>query len=303
MGILRLGYVHVREQDMAKARRYYTETLGLSVVHEEGQRLFLKAWDEWDHHHLVLEPGGAGLAKLGFKVASADDLERLEQGLARFGLEPTRMHAGETFAVGEGIRVRLPSGHLMELYADMTHLGTAVGTLNPAPRPRHLVGIGVQRLDHALLTTEDPALMERLFTEVLGFHISHRLVTELGPNGQLIATWLFTTHKSHDIAFIQGPNGKLHHFAYKVLDWDAIRRAGEILSMDEVPIVFGPDIHGNTRGQTIYCFDPSNNRNEIFAGDVETAADWPTVTWTGDEVRHASYIRRTILDDHFTSVT
>ncbi|MBX5466987.1 MAG: VOC family protein [Firmicutes bacterium] len=303
MGILRLGYVHVRAQDLERTRDYYENTLGLSLVRREPGRLFFKGWDEWDHHHLVLEPGGAGIVKFGLKVASPEDLERFEAGLERFGLAPRRMSAGETYAVGEGVRVVLPSGHTMELYHDIEFLGTAVGTLNPPPRPRHWPGVGVSRLDHALLTAEDPALIERLFTEVLGFHVSHRLVTDVGPKGRLVATWLFVTHKSHDLAFIQGQPGKLHHFAYRLLDWDAVRRAGEILSMDDVPVVFGPDVHGLTRGQTIYCLDPAGNRNELFAGDVETAADFPTITWTTDQIRHASYIARFLREHHFSSVT
>ncbi len=300
MGVLRLGYLHVRETDLASARQYYGETLGLTLMNEEPGKLYFKAWDEWDHHHLVLEEGGAGLAKFGFKVSGLDELERLEKGMRNFGLETVRMSKNETLAVGQGVRAVLPSGHIMELYHDIEYAGTAVGTVNPPVRPRHLEGIGVPRLDHALLTTEDPALMERLFTEVLGFRASHRLVTELGDKGDLIATWLFTTHKSHDIAFIKGPSGKLHHFAYRVMDWSAIRHGGEILSMDNVPVAFGPDIHGLTRGQTIYFFDPSGNRNEIFSSDVETAADFPTVTWTREQIGHASYIGREVKESHFS---
>ena len=66
--------------------------------------------------------------------------------------------------------------------------------------------------------------------------------------------------------FIKGPNGKLHHFAYHLEDWSAILRAGDIFSMDDVPIDIGPTRHGITRGTTIYFFDPSGNRNEVFAG-------------------------------------
>jgi hypothetical protein len=36
--------------------------------------------------------------------------------------------------------------------------------------------------------------------------------------------------------------------------------------MDDVPIDIGPTRHGITRGTTIYFFDPSGNRNEVFAG-------------------------------------
>jgi hypothetical protein len=33
--------------------------------------------------------------------------------------------------------------------------------------PRHLVGVGVPRVDHAMITTEDPATLERFYQEVI----------------------------------------------------------------------------------------------------------------------------------------
>ena len=73
---------------------------------------------------------------------------------------------------------------------------------------------------------------------------------------EVIGTWLSCGESPHDLAFIKGPNGKLHHFAYHLEDWSAILRAGDIFSMDDVPIDIGPTRHGITRGTTIYFFDP-----------------------------------------------
>ena len=79
MGVMRLGYVHLRVTDLEEARDHYSNTLGMSVVHEEPGRLHLKCWDEWDHHSLVLEEGGVGLVKLGYKCSSEDDLAEFEK--------------------------------------------------------------------------------------------------------------------------------------------------------------------------------------------------------------------------------
>ena len=76
--VIRLGYVHLRVTDLEEARNHYSNTLGMQVVHEEPGKLYLKCWDEWDHHSLVLEEGGVGLVKLGYKVESSDDLTRYE---------------------------------------------------------------------------------------------------------------------------------------------------------------------------------------------------------------------------------
>ena len=76
--VIRLGYVHLRVTDLEEARNHYSNTLGMEVVHEEPGKLWLKCWDEWDHHSLVLEEGGVGLVKFGYKVENDDDLADFE---------------------------------------------------------------------------------------------------------------------------------------------------------------------------------------------------------------------------------
>ena len=77
---------------------------------------------------------------------------------------------------------------------------------------------------------------------------------------------MFTTNKAHDIAFVKGPDAKLHHAAFDVDSLHDVFKAADILSMYEVPFDVTPTRHGISRGQTIYFFDPSGNRNEAFAG-------------------------------------
>ena len=120
---------------------------------------------------------------------------------------------------------------------------------------------------------------------------------------EVIGTWMSCGESPHDIAFIKGPNGKLHHFAYHLEDWSAILRAGDIFSMDDVPIDIGPTRHGITRGTTIYFFDPAGNRNEVFAGlGYRVQADFPTINWTVDQLAKGIFYHARELNDAFTSV-
>lgn len=301
MGVMRLGYVHIRVTDLEAARRHYVDTLGMYPIASESGKLYLKAWDEYDHHSVVLEEGGVGLVKLGYKCESAADLELFEARSEQFGATTARVHRGENLAVGEGVRITLPSEHVVELYADIEYEGTATGALNPDPYPRDLVGVGVPRVDHALVTCEDPEAVERFFSECLGFKASERVVTDLA-HPELLGSWMFCGNSPHDIAFIKGPNAKLHHFAYLLEDWNAILKAGDRFSMDDVPISTGPTRHGITRGTTIYFFDPSGNRNEVFAGGYQTFADFPTITWTADQLGKGIFYISRELDEQFTSV-
>lgn len=301
MSVMRLGYIHLRVTDLADAKRHYVDTLGMQIVSEEPGKLTLKAWDEWDHHSLVLTETGVGLEKLGYKVSNVDDLARYENRIQAFGCTSERMSKGDNAGVGDGVRFEAPSGHTIEIYSEIEFTDTAVGLLNPDLFPRHLVGVGVPRVDHALLKAEDLPLSERFWQEVMDFRVAERLVTDTSDDADLLGTWMFCQHKTHDIAFVAGENGKLHHFAYKLQDWNAIRHAGAIFSMDDVPVGFGPEIHGLSRGDTIYFWDPSGNRNEVFSGGYETYPDFPTITWTADATdRAVAYISREIADNHFT---
>jgi catechol 2,3-dioxygenase len=301
MPVNRIGYVHARVTDLEEAVGHYSNTLGQTVMVQQDGKAYLKSWDEFDHHSVVLEEGGVGLVKLGFKVHTDDDLADFENRIARFGATSERMSKGENLAVGDGLRVVLPSDHVVEFYTEMEYVGTDTGTLNPDPWCRDTRGAAVHRLDHALIGAEDPALVERFFQECLDFRTSERLITDPG-NPDLIATWMFCGQKAHDLAVIKGENGKLHHWAYWLEDWNEILRAGDIFSMDDVPIDLGPSRHGITRGKTIYFFDPSGNRNEVFTGGYITGADFPTITWTADQANQGiDYITREVRET-FTTV-
>ncbi|MGE3254889.1 catechol 2,3-dioxygenase [Pseudonocardia sp.] len=302
MSVLRLGFVHIRVTDLEEARNHYTNTMGMKVVHEEPGKLHLKCWDEWDHHSLVLEEGGVGLVKLGYKCKSEDDLVEYEKAAQQFGVRTGRVSKGENLTVGDGVAITLPSDQRIELFTDIEYGGTETGALNPDPWPRDQRGIAARWIDHALIPAEDPATVERFFTEVLGFHAAERAITN-PSNPELLGSWLSCGESPHDFAVVKGPNAKLHHFAFFLEDWNAILRAGDIMSMDDVSIDYGPTRHGITRGTTIYFFDPSGNRNEVFAGlGYRTGPDFPTISWTEDQIARGIFYIQRELNDTFMSV-
>jgi catechol 2,3-dioxygenase len=302
MAVTRLGYVHARVTDLAEATKHYSGTLGLRATLEEPGKVYLKGWDEYDHHSVVLEEGGVGMVKMGYKVETSEDLEVYEKRAQQFGCVTERMSKGENPEVGDGVRIVLPSGHVLELYNEMTLLGTEVGTHNPEVFPRHLVGVGVPRIDHCLLTSSDVATTERFFKEVLDFFPTERLATGLEDDAHLIGTWMSTSNTVHDIAFIEGPDNKMHHFAFELEDWAAVGHAGSLFAMDDVSVDVGPTQHGITRGGTIYFFDPSGNRNEVFSGGYTAYRDRPCVTWTVDQLAKGIFYVAREVNERFTSV-
>jgi catechol 2,3 dioxygenase len=303
MAVMRLGYVHIRVTDLEEARNHYSNTLGMRVVAEEPGRLHLKCWDEYDHHSLVIEEGGVGLVKLGYKCETVDDLAAFERRAQQFGVTTGRVTKGENLTVGDGVSIVLPSEQTIELYNEIEYAGTDTGTLNPDPWPRDRRGAGVPWIDHALVPAEDPGTVERFFMECLDFRPSERAITD-PSHPEVLGSWLYCEQSPHDFAVVKGPNGKFHHFAFFLNDWNEILHAGDIFAMDDVSIDYGPTRHGITRGTTIYFFDPAGNRNEVFCGGYRTGPDFPTITWTADQLaKGVFYIQREINDRFLTVFT
>lgn len=298
MGVMRLGRVEIRVLDLEKSIDYYSNVIGLQLMARENTCAYFKAWDEEDHHSLILkEADYPGLEHMAFKVRFEQDLEQFEKALEQYGVRVTRVPKGTRLAEGEAIRCTLPTGQAMELYHEIERVGNGL-KLNPDPIPDNLKGIAPPALDHLLIMGEDVQETTDLFMKVLDFHMSERIVTLEGE--QLLASWLFKTNTPHDIAILKGPNEKIHHFAFSLGCWHDVLHAADCLAKNDVVFDVTPTRHGITRGTTIYFFDPSGNRNEVFSGGYIPHADFTPITWTDDQLGKGIFYHMREVNDRFT---
>ncbi len=281
MGIYRLGHVQVKVPDLELAAAYYTEVVGLRETGRDDNRIYLKAWDEQHHHSVVLQYANRyGVDYVAWKCESFDDLAYFEKKLENYGYHVERLDADMLKACGPGLRFETPSGHQMAIYYGMDRVGNGLSKTNPPPAPADLTGIAPARLDHCLLTAEDVPDMGRFMREVLDFRLTEQVIDS---HGHQLSVFLERSRTPHDIAFVPGTNGGLHHFSFWLDNWNDIGRAADILRMNGVEIEIGPTRHGITRGHTIYFFDPVGNRNEVFSGGYFVDPDFEPITWTEEE--------------------
>ena len=300
MGILRLSHVDITAPDLELAAAYYTQVLGLDISERTEDRIFLKCWDERDHHCLAIRHDTrVGIDRFAFKVEHDDDLALFESRIEAEGRPVQRISAREEVGQGESIRFELPSGHEMELVREVEKVGGWMPLLNPPAIPVGLEGIAPPRIDHMLVHAEEVPEVVRFFCEVLDFRLTEQL---LDGQGHQVIAFVERSAKPHDIAFVQGPNGALHHFAFWLDDWDHVRRAADILAYNGVTIDVGPTRHGLTRGNTIYFFDPLGTRNEVFTGGYRPDPDFPTITWTDENTGRAVFYYEGILNQRFATV-
>jgi catechol 2,3-dioxygenase len=280
-GVLRPGHAQIRVLNLEEDVKFYRDVLGLVEQGRDKQgRVYFKAWDERDHHSVVLRQSDkAGLDLFGFKVINAAALDKLESNLRLHGVKTERVPAGEMLETGERVRFEIPTGHIIELYAEKKDVGNGMSYSNPNPWcPQSEVGIAPTRLDHALLGGGDIDAARDIFINVLGFYLTESVVAEDGKTQ--IAVWLSCSNKTHDIAFVRAPeDGKLHHCSFWLDSWERVLRASDLMSMNNVPVDIGPTRHGITRGATIYAFDRSGNRFETFSGGYISYPDMHPLVW------------------------
>lgn len=300
MGILRLSHVDIKVPDLDLAEAYYTGVMGLEVTERTADRLFLKCWDEEDHHSLAVRyDPRTGLDRFSFKVEHEDDLDALERRVEQYGFGVRRVSRGDEIGQGESIRFETPSGHEMELVHDVEKVGGRLGKLNPGVLPPDMAGIAPPRMDHLLINAEEVPEATRFYMDVLGFRLTEQL---LDADGHQLGTWMERSHSPHDLAVVSGPNGALHHFAFWLDDWDHVRSAADILAFNAIQVDVGPTRHGITRGNTIYFFDPMGTRNEVFTGGYRPDPDFPTITWTEDNIGRAVFYYEGEINDRFVQM-
>ncbi|MGH9246502.1 MAG: catechol 2,3-dioxygenase [Acidimicrobiales bacterium] len=301
MGILRLSHAEIKVPDLELATAYYTEVLGLIETAREPERVFLKGWDEMQHHSVILKHAPHyGLELMAFKVQDRDDLDHYQERIEAAGVATKRFDARQLGpGAGETVRFEAPSAHTVDLVWGMEQVGNLLPLHNPPPEPQGLVGIHPPRIDHIFLMCEDVDGVTEFFQSVLDFRLTEQI---LADDGHQLATFLERTHTAHDLAFVTGPNGAFHHVAFWVDDWNELRRAADICSYNGVRIDAGPTRHGATRGWGLYFFDPAGNRNEVYTGGYWADPDREPITWTEAEMGRAVFYYEGVVDQNFLTV-
>ena len=300
-GVLRPGFIQLRVLDMGEALVHYRDRLGMFEVSTGADgRVYLKGFDEFDRHSVILrEADSAGIDLFAFKVMDDETLRSFTDRLVAQGLTVDEVEPGADPGVGRRIGFTLPSGHRIELYAEMEFSDRGPQVINPNVWPEEPKGMAVTRFDHALLYGPNIADVVTIFTEVLDFKLAER--ADLGDGAQ--AVWLTCSNKAHDIAFVEIPDpGRFHHVAFYLETVNAVVHAGDIMAYYDIPIDIGPTRHGITRGHTIYFFDPSGNRNEVFAGGYTYYPDSPTREWTTDQLGKGIFYYERQLNEAFLAV-
>jgi catechol 2,3-dioxygenase len=236
---------------------------------------------------------------VGFKVASESDLNTFAHRIEEHGTKVEEIPAGEQPGLGRRLSFTVPTGHRIELFSEMALSDHGPMTRNPELWREEPHGMRVTRLDHCNLHGPNIDRVVEFFTQVLDFSLTEAAET---PDG-VAAAFLSCSNKAHDVAFIRRAEpAKFHHVAFSLDSWHEVGQAADIIARYDIPLDIGPTRHGITRGQTIYFFDPSGNRNEVFSGGFIYYPDNPKRVWSMDQIGKAIFYYQRELNERFMSV-
>lgn len=304
-GLLRVGEIQIRVTNMEAARRHYDQRLGLHEVMQAADgRVYFKAWDEHDHHSVVLRPADhPGIGHFAFKVFDDATLDALRAKIEAFGIRTEWIAAGVYPKSGRRLGFVLPSGHTMHLYAEKERLGNTLGYHNPGVTPDDGVvrGFRINRVDHVLLGGPNIDECARLFTEVFELDLSEKIIE--AESKMSLAVFLTASTKPHDVAFVLQPEpNRFHHVSFLLESAHDVIKAADLIGKHRIPVDVSPNRHGVTRGMTVYFFDPSGNRNEVFAEGYVHYPDTPTLVWDTNDLGHASWSHDNVVRQSFFDV-
>jgi len=269
--IVRLSHVEYRVTDLARAREFYVDLLGLQVTHEDSGTLYLRAMEARGHHCVALvQAERAEVGVLGYRHYDEPDLDRATAWFAGEGLPVDWV---ERPLMGRALRTCDPWGVPMEFYVRMDRL-------EPIHQKYGLYrGVKALRIDHFNLYSADVDAQVEFYSR-MGFRATE--YTEDPETGKCWAVWMHRKGGVHDIAFTNGTGPRLHHMALwtanalNVIDFlDVMSTTGWLDAIER-----GPGRHGISNAFFLYIRDPDLNRIEIYCSDYQTVdPDHEPIRW------------------------
>ncbi len=271
--VVRCAYAELVVTDLEASRWFYTGLLGLVVTAETKDALYLRSFEDYLHHCLVVRQGPvAACAKLAYRLRSAAELDRAQAYLEAVGATVRRVPAGTTLGIGEAVQALDPLGFPVEFFYEAEHVERFTQRYD-------LHGAGaITRFDHFNVVVPDVPAGTRYY-QGLGFRVSEDIRDD---EGTVYASWLHRKATVHDVALTGGDGPRLHHVAFSTHERSQILHLcdhlGAVRRSDQIER--GPGRHGVTNAFYLYLLDPDGHRIEIYTHDYYTGdPDNPLITW------------------------
>jgi catechol 2,3-dioxygenase len=286
--IAHLAHVELLTPKLDESTRFFTEIMGMSISDVKGDSVYLRAYDDYEHHTLKLTAHAhAGIGHHAWRLRSADILEQKAQNIAKTGLGIG--WADGDLGHGRTYQFRMPSGHLTEIYFETEKYeakGDQMSALKNTASKFPARGINVRRLDHLNLLAADVAAFRDFQLQYLGGRLTETIIFD---DNEVKGAWFSVNSKSYDLAVTQdhtkGISGRFHHLTYAVNSREEVLIAADIALENGIFIETGPHKHAIQQTFFLYMYEPGGNRIEVANATARLILDpdYETVVWNQEE--------------------
>ncbi|AWS44062.1 VOC family protein [Streptosporangium sp. 'caverna'] len=285
--IAHLGHVELLTPKPDESLRFFTDYLGLTENGRSGDSVYLRTWDDYEHHSLKLTASStSGIRRTGLRASSAEALARRVEAVEKAGMGVGWID-GEP-GIGPTYLFRDPDGHEYELYWESERYRPPA-ELRPALKNQAQAyparAFSVRRLDHVNYLAANAEANGSFACDCLGGRVTEQIMLD---DGTISAQWVHFAQKSYDLVWTNdwtSSSGRLHHIAFATDTREDILRAADIAVDRGVFIETGPHKHAIQQTFFLYLYEPGGNRIELCnpMSRLIFAPDWETVTWSEAE--------------------
>ncbi len=282
-----LAHVELLTPKLEESARFFVEVMGMIESGREDDSIFLRGWDDYEHHSLQLTASPKpGLGHYAFRTSSLQALERrvaaLEETSLGIGWKDDNVGHGPAYCFTDTDEHKMEIYYETEWYQPPENQRPALK--NQASRfPNR--GIALRRLDHINILAADVRACRVFLQETLGCRMTEQVIFD---DGSEKAAWVTVTNKTYDVAIVEDwarARGRLHHITYAVDSREDILRAADICLEYGVFMETGPHKHAIQQTFFLYVYEPGGNRFEIASPGARLvlAPDWKPIVWSEAE--------------------
>ena len=281
------AHVELLTPKLEESTRFFVEVMGMIESGRKGDSVYLRGWDDYEHHSLQLTASPKpGLGHYAFRASSPQALQRRVSAITRSGLgkgwKENNVGHGPAYCFTD------TDEHNMEIYYE-TEWYKPPENLRPALKNQASRypdrGIGLRRIDHINILAADVRACRVFLQDYLGCRLTEQVIFD---DGSEKAAWVTVSNKTYDVAIVEdwaGAKGRLHHITYAVDSREEILRAADICLEHGVFMETGPHKHAIQQMFFLYVYEPGGNRFEIANAGARLmiAPDWKPIVWSEAE--------------------
>jgi 2,3-dihydroxybiphenyl 1,2-dioxygenase len=248
MEIVALGYIGIKSSQLEQWSRMATDLLGMQPVDGAG-KLNTYRMDDRKQRLIVDGSSDAGLAVMGWEVASSAGLDRLAGRIDDHGVKVRRgsVALANQRHVAELVSFSDPAGNSIEVFCGPE---LASDPFRPG-RPISGFRTGAAGMGHVVLNVDDVEALLPFYRDVLGFKVS-----DFGLKPYKLY-FFHVNGRHHSFAMVGSGRNALHHFMVEVGNLDDVGQGYDIAQLEEGRIAYTLGRHTNDHMTSFYVNTPS----------------------------------------------